>query len=385
MNFRALPMFSTRFSALQPLTMGVGICRSVLLWLTAGSMLCSQAGCRQAPARALTRSTHLLAGETMGTLYSIKLVATLDAEQLGTISREVDAELERVNDQMSTYRESSEVSQFNASHSTDWFPVSADTASVVQLAQNVSRQTGGAFDVTVSPLVKAWGFGGAARPEALPNDQTIDALLDQVGYQHLEVRAEPPALRKKQELLQIDLSAIAKGHGVDRVAAVLEKHAVHDYFVEIGGEVRVGGTKSSGQAWRVGIERPANTANAPAAAIQAVVELTDESLATSGDYRAVYAINDQRISHSIDPRTGHPVEHSLASASVMIDDCALADAIATSLMVLGPAEGLALAEEHGWAVCLIVRQDDQLRTIGSGEFQRRFPELASSPELELTQ
>ena len=178
--------------------------------------------------------------------------------RLTQISQEIESELERVNAQMSTYLTPSELSRFNQQTSDEWFPVSTETAAVVELALQLTRESDGAFDVTVGPLVNLWGFGPTPRRSQAPSQADIATALEAVGSDKLQVRLVPPALRKTHPALQVDLSAIAKGHGVDRVADVLERMQFSSYFVEIGGEVRTKGTKPGGQAWQVGIEQPSS-------------------------------------------------------------------------------------------------------------------------------
>ena len=225
---------------------------------------------------------------------------------------------------------------------------------VVAAGLEVSRNTQGAFDVTVGPLVNLWGFGPAGRADEMPTDEAIAECQARVGYTRLEVRQEPPALRKRRADVYVDLSAIAKGFGVDEVAKLLERHAVRSYLVEIGGEVRTRGRKPDGGGWRIGIERPV----AAVREIECVVELDDRALATSGDYRNFFEREGRRYSHEIDPRTGRPVDHALISVSVLADDCLTADAWATALLVLGPDAALPTARQHGLEVLCMVRSGD---------------------------
>jgi len=301
----------------------------------------------------------------MGTTYMVKLANPPDGLP-DDWKIEVDAELRRVNDQMSTYLKSSELSQFNCSTSTDWFPVSAETATVVAYALEVSKQSEGAFDVTVSPLVDAWSFGAGERTMQVPEDDRIEELLQRVGYQHLEVRAEPPALRKAIPALTVDLSAIAKGHGVDRVLQRLQALGCDNVFVEIGGEVRVLGDRGDRQ-WGVGVQQPDADANE----VLLAFPLTDMAVATSGDYRNFFEVDGQRFSHTIDPRTGQPVEHALASVSVGAGNCMMADAWATAINVLGKEKGLAVAQRLGLDVLLIHREGERYETVATGIFEPR--------------
>ena len=299
-------------------------------------------------------------GETMGTTYSVKVFDPPDwGEEIGL---EIDLELRRVNDQMSTYLASSEISRFNASDSTDWFAVSEETALVVEAAQEIAEATDGAFDVTVSPLVDAWSFGPGPRTNRVPDEESLEALRRIVGYRHLSVRLDPPALRKAIPELRVDLSAIAKGHGVDRVVGRLMRAGAENVFVEIGGEVRAIGDKA-GVPWKVGIQRP----DAVADSVLVAYPLVNCAVATSGDYRNRFEIDGKFYSHTIDPRTGAPTTFGTASATVIADDCMRADAWATAITALGPDAGLALARERGIDLLLISRDDRrEFQIEGSG-------------------
>ncbi|MCA9192973.1 MAG: FAD:protein FMN transferase [Planctomycetales bacterium] len=303
----------------------------------------------------------------MGTTYLVKyLPSGVDKSPL-EVGRLIQDELEQVNQQMSTYLPDSEVSRFNQYKNTDWFEVSSDTASVVSLALEISDWSQGAFDVTVGPLVDLWGFGPETPPQKQLSQEIIDATLARVGYENLHVRLDPPALRKDNAELHVDLSAIAKGHGVDRVATVLEKLGAKSFFVEIGGEVIARGRRADGQPWQVGIEQPVENKRE----IQQVIGLEDRALATSGDYRNFYVIEGKRFSHTIDPHSGWPVESPVASASVLAESCALADGLATCMMAMG-SEGLMLANNKGWAVMRILRVEDKLTVEYSQEFDRQL-------------
>ena len=298
-----------------------------------------------------------LAGETMGTTWSVRFAKPLSADESAAVRVKIEGVLGAVDAAMSTWRPDSELSRFNAAETTDWFPVSAETAAVVRLALEIAGASGGAFDPTVGPLVDLWSFGPEGRPRAVPTDAEIAARRAFVGWELLAVRDDPPALRKADPRVRVDLSAVAKGYGVDAVLAALP--ADGGCLVEIGGEVRTRGRKADGSAWRVGIERPVPDRRA----VQRGVSLTDRAMATSGDYRNFFVAGGVRYSHTIDPRTGRPVPDGLASASVVAETCAEADALATAVMVLGADDGAALLERRGLSGFLIARDGDRLREI----------------------
>jgi len=287
------------------------------------------------------------------------------------VHRLVEEELKRVNQQMSTYIQDYEIMRFNVSRSTDWFSVSIETVSVLDLSLQISVVSDGAFDVTVGPLVNLWGFGPNKRKNSIPTDEELETARAAVSFKNLAVRLDPPALKKMDPALQVDLSAISKGHGVDRVSEVIRTHGITNFFVEIGGEIFASGMRVDGMLWQVGIEAPLDFKRS----IQTIIGISGVALATSGDYRNFFESEGQRFSHTIDPNTGRPVTHQLASASVVADNCALADAIATCMMVLGPDEGLKLAETKNWAVLLMQRKSGQILSTFSTRFSELFPEV----------
>lgn len=302
----------------------------------------------------------------MGTSYHIKFHPLPAGLQLRQLQAEIDQRLETVNDQMSTWRPQSELSRFNQSPAGDWFPVSSDTAQVVAAAIETSRATDGAFDVTAGPLVNLWHFGPDTTSLDLPTDEAIDAARQLVGYEKIAVRHDPPALKKQLDDIYLDLSAIAKGYGVDVIAEYLESQSITNYLVEIGGEVRASGVRPDGKVWMVAIESPVVEVRR----LHTALPLKNQALATSGGYRNYYEIDGQRYSHTIDPRTGRPIAHQLASASVIAPTAMEADAWATAFMVLGPDEGYNIAEELGLAVLLIESENGQLRERATPAFQK---------------
>lgn len=302
--------------------------------------------------------THL-SGQTMGTTWAVKVVGLPCAPE--EAQRAVSQALEGVDLAMSTWKRESELSSLNRHQGPTPFPLSAATREVLALALQVSELSGGAFDVTVAPLVDAWGFGppGAREP---PDPAALARLREAVGYRQLNL--SDAGVSKAQEQVQVDLSAIAKGYGVDRAAQALETLGARRYLVEVGGELRARGLNLEGVPWQVGVERPDPSGRF----VQRVVPLLDAALATSGDYRNFFERGGRRFSHTIDPRTGRPIAHALASVTVVADTCARADALATALNVLGPEEGLALARrEHLSAWFLSRLADGGLKEEGTGQ------------------
>jgi thiamine biosynthesis lipoprotein len=298
------------------------------------------------------RPADRLVGHTMGTTYEVVVVDRPRELAVAAIQAEVDGVLGDVERHLSGWTPDSELARFNAAAAADWIPASRLLAETVALAQAVSRNSGGAFDITVAPLVRAWGFGaGAASAPAAPAAAKLARLRQSVGYERLQLRPDPPALRKSVPTLQLDLDGIAPGLAVDRIAARLEARGVRDYLVELGGEVRARGRSSAGRPWRVAVEVPLPGERRP----YALVELDGVGVSTSGDYRDFRSVAGRRISHTIDPRSGLPVAHGLASVTVVHASAAEADAWATALAVLGPQQGLALANQRGLAALFIER------------------------------
>lgn len=287
----------------------------------------------------------------MGTSYSVRVVPAPSASNAALLKERIEQSLERVNRQMSTYRADSDLMRFNRSRSLDWQPVPAELAHLVARAAAISRASDGLYDITAGPLVNLWGFGNSGRRQAPPDADQIDALLPHIGHDKLQSRASPAALRKLDARIEIDLSSIAKGWAVDQLAALLDDAGVDNYLVEIGGELRGRGRKPDGSAWHVAIERPADGVRQ----IHSGVALVDAALATSGDYRNYFEADGMRFAHTIDPRSGRPVHHRLASVSVIADNCADADAWATALLALGQQRGPEVAEIQGLQALFLVR------------------------------
>ena len=248
-----------------------------------------------------------LQGQTMGTTYNVKYVLAEGEKEVEGLQEEIDAKLVNINKLMSTYDTTSELSRFNQYRYSDNFEVSKETLTVVNEALRLARLSDGVLDVTVGPLVNLWGFGPNKRPEKVPTQADIDAVRDYVGYEKLSTT--PTGLMKANPMLYVDLSTIAKGYGVDEVAAILDAHHLQHYLVEIGGEMRVKGERGDGSEWLIAIEKPVTTERA----VQKVVSIGTNAIATSGDYRNYYEEDGKRYSHLIDPNTGSPITHDLVS------------------------------------------------------------------------
>ena len=266
---------------------------------------------------------------------------------------------------LSTYRADSELSRFNRSRKTDWIPASEEFVKVLREALSISDRSGGAFDVTVGPLVNLWGFGPERRRGLVPSQEEIEARKKLVGYRKLHVRTSPSSVKKDIPELYCDLSAIAKGYAVDKAAEYLEGEGFEDYMVEVGGEVRAKGRNQNGDPWRIGVQRPDT-----AGSLEKIVSISDAGVATSGDYLNYFEVDGVRYSHTIDPRTGRPITHSLASVTVIHPSCMTADGMATAINVLGPDEGYAFAVREKLAVLMIVRGKDSFVEKMTPSFRR---------------
>ena len=294
-----------------------------------------------------------LTGPTMGTTYSATLARPPGDLDRAALRETIDARLADIERQMSTYDPESELSRFNQQQTTDWFPVSPAVVKVIDEAARVSRFSAGAFDVTVGPLVDLWGFGPKETRAAAPDMAQVARAQALVGYEKLQIRMDPPALRKTTPGLRVDLSAIAKGYAVDELSRLLSARGLNDHLVEIGGELRGKGHNARDRPWRIGVENPGPGLREAYAAVYP----GDRGLATSGDYRNAFERDGQRYTHVIDPIGGRAQTHALASVTVVAASCMRADALATALLTAGPERGYRLAERAGIAALFIERTD----------------------------
>ncbi len=310
----------------------------------------------------------MFGGETMGTVYSVTIADAVDETDVARLARTVKAELDAVDARMSTYLKDSELSRFNRSRSTEWQPASAQLVAVLSEALRVSELSDGAFDVTVGPVVNLWGFGPDPEIAETPSPAAIARALSVVGYRRLEVRPSPPMIRKRIPELYVDLSAIAKGYAVDRVATALGAEGARDFLVDVGGELYAAGVNARGEPWRIGIEEPAERTRAALRSVR----VSDAAVATSGDYRIYVEIEGRRYSHQINPRTARPVTHRTALVSVVAPTAMEADALATALLILGSEVGLELARRRGIAAYFVDREADGFVAAASPAFETRF-------------
>lgn len=306
-----------------------------------------------------------ISGLTMGTTYTIKLNVAETKIDRPVISTEINHRLDKINSQMSTYMETSALSLFNQSNTQDWEEIPPDLYTVIEESLRINKLSYHAFDVTIDPVVNLWGFGPKARSDIVPEESAIKEALDKVGSEYIHLRKEPYAIKKDKPNLTIDLSAIAKGYAVDVIADYLDDLGINNYMVEIGGEIKTKGINSGNKIWHIGIEKPLDDQRS----VQTVISLNNIGMATSGDYRNYFEENGIRYSHTIDPSTGKPITHKLASVTVLHPSTMTADAMATALLVLGPERGFELALKENLAALFIVHDKDNFIEIITPEFK----------------
>jgi|TARA_B110000879_G_scaffold187956_1_gene250246 thiamine biosynthesis lipoprotein len=302
-----------------------------------------------------------ISGSKMGTSYHVTIVA--DQPAPADLADQIDQLLSAVDQSMSTYKSQSELSQFNRLPVSQQAKASDQLWAVLQTSEKIWRESSGAFDPTVGPVVDLWGFGPVVTEDEIPADQEIATALANSGFEHLLLNRSEQTI-SKQKTIALDLSAVAKGYAVDQVADLLEMLALPDYLVEVGGEMRLSGTNPEGNPWRVAIELPSLMPQ-----VQQVVAVNNSAVATSGDYRNYFEKDGVRYSHTIDPRNGKPITHNLASVTVMADRCADADAWATALMVLGEEEGMRIANKFSIPAYMLIREGETFRVLSSSAFE----------------
>lgn len=319
----------------------------------------------------------LITGKTMGPVpYAVVIAKPAPSASRSQTEAAIEETLERINRLMSTYLKDSDLSRFNSDNSTDWVSVDLETANVVKRAIEIHDTIDASFDIRVASAVERWNFGPNKKAFELPTDEDI-AQLDRLRDNgEIQVRLDPPAIKKSVPALKIDLSAIAKGYAVDQVVRTISDLGHEHSMVEVGGEVYALGYRDAKlEPWRIGIERPSKGKRS----IQAKVRLHNQALATSGNYRNYFTHAGRHYSHTIDPTTSRPVEHFLASATVVADDCMTADALATAVMVVGADHGHRLAEQNQFLLFTIDRQNgfDGAPVVRSSN---KFPLLDKAPE-----
>lgn len=296
----------------------------------------------------------LLSGQTMGSAWTVKIAGDLprDAQAL---QAGIQARFDEVDAALSTYRADSALSRFNAAPHGDWQTLEPELFAVLHYALQLAEISGGAYDVTVGPLVDLWGFGPDPARTTAPDAAAIDAARQRTGWQKVELDVAGTRARRPPGV-RVDLSSLGKGRGVDHVAAWLESQGVHNYLIDLSGKLRAAGTNAHAEPWRVAVEKPeADDPTGQPNITDAIVALRDQSIATAGDYRQYFESGGRHYSHLIDPGTGAPIDHGTLSATALASDCMRADAWATVLTVMPPEAALHVAQQHGIPALLIVR------------------------------
>lgn len=287
------------------------------------------------------RSADLVFGTTYHVIYQC------DSD----LTQSIKAALSEVDASLSPFNEHSIISAVNENR-----PVKINDIfrEVFSMAMNISRETDGAFDITVAPLVNAWGFG--FKHGSMPSKQQVDSLMQIVGYQ--KIRLTDGMVLKQDPRIMLDCSAIAKGYGTDRVARLLRSRGVRNFMVEIGGEVVTSGVNPDRLPWRIGVTKPTEDSLNVGNELQTILNVTDKAMATSGNYRNFYYKGGKKYAHTIDPNTGYPVQHSILSATVLAKSCAMADAYATSFMVMGMERAQKVLEHHPELMAYFIYSDE---------------------------
>jgi thiamine biosynthesis lipoprotein len=287
-------------------------------------------------------------GFIFGTVYNISYQCDHD------LQKEIEAELMKVDNSLSPFNEQSVISKVNRNEEVKLNNMFLD---VFTLAEKISKETDGAFDITVAPLVNAWGFGFKQGID--PTQQVIDSLRQIVGYQKVSLTTDSKTVKKQDPRIMLDCSAIAKGYGCDVVARLLKRNDIQNFMVEIGGEVVTRGVSDKRVPWRIGVTKPTDDTLSVNNEMQTVLNVTNKAMATSGNYRNFYYKGGKKYAHTIDPKTGKPVQHNILSATVLANDCATADAYATSFMVLGFEGTQRILDQHPELMAYLIYTDEK--------------------------
>lgn len=287
-----------------------------------------------------------LGGKTMGTTWSLQIARPLTTGERGKLQQRLTSELDSIERVFSTWNPDSAISRFNESKSTETIPVTWPLAQVLASALDLSRQTEGAFDPTMGPLIELWGFGSGGRRTEPPTPDEISTALTKCGADKLTVTLNPPTLRKAIPDLEVNPSALVEGYAADQLRHLLKSSGYEGWLLEIGGDILADGLSPDGRPWRVGIQTPGAALNDSFSDLP----LSNQALATSGTYRQRFEHGGRIYSHLIDPKTGWPIETKLVSVSVVSPSCMKADAFATALMILGRQRGEPLAQRQGLRV-----------------------------------
>lgn len=313
------------------------------------------------------REVTTFRGKTMGTVFNINVVNLPQDISAENLSAQIDEELKAFNDKLSNWQQDSEISLFNNSQNIDWVDASDELYTVLDESFYIHKLSNQTFDVTLAPLIDLWGFGYKQNDTIIPSDEAVVAALENVGMNKLlALNPTTKQIKKAKPGVNINLSAIAKGYGIDKLAMLLEKNGIEEYLVEIGGDLIAKGHNGEDKLWAVGIEKP----DYQGKRIEELVMISQLGMATSGDYRNYVEKDGKRFSHIIDPVTGKPIVHNLASVTVFSDTAMRADALATAMMVLGVDAGLKVAEENKIAVFFLARDGVNFKSTSSSQYKQ---------------
>ncbi|MHC8298955.1 FAD:protein FMN transferase [Pseudomonas sp. ZS1P83] len=308
-------------------------------------------------------SMESFGGPTMGSTYSIKYLRHAGLPAPAEVRVQVEKILAEVDQQMSTYRSDSDIGRFNDLPANRCQKMPAPILKLVRVAERLSEQSEGSFDLTVEPLLNLWGFGPQAREEKIPGAQALAEVRQRVGYQHLRIDGDQLC---KDAAVEVDFNSIAAGYAVDTIAAKLEGMGIHSYLAEATGELKAAGKKLDGSLWRIALEEPRDDQQVA----ERIIAVDGYGVSTSGDYRNYFEQDGRRYSHTFDARTGAPVLHTLASVTVIHPSALMADGLSTLLLILGPERGWDYAEKHDIGAFFVIRADTGFVTRTNQAFER---------------
>ena len=306
------------------------------------------------------KTYQVVTGKIFGTYYTVKI---RNSDENKLLQKSINDELSKINARMSVFDLTSEISEINKTDANQWIDLSEDMQYLLKNSYKIYKMSNGAFDPTTGKLIDLWGFGTTGKIKKIPSEEDIANMLKTTGFDKIQFNKDYTQLKKQDKDVMINLSAIAKGYGVDRVAQLLKSQGYNDFIIEVGGEVVASGNKSKEiKGWNVGVVKPSETATENAF----VVTLKDFAVATSGDYRNFFYVGEEKYSHTIDPKTGYPAKNNLLSVTVFHESCMTADGLATAIMSMGEEKGLKFANNNNLAVIMFVKtEDDKIKNIVS--------------------
>ena len=308
-----------------------------------------------------------ISGQTMGTTYNVTVIDNPLSLSKENLKKRIEETLNEVNQKMSNWYDQSEINMINNDNRGEPIDLSQELFDVINISTDIHNRSNGAFDITAAPLINLWGFGPNKSERKIPSVSEVSAALEMVGQTKL-LKLIPGLnqLKKRNSEVSINLSAIAKGYGIDRIARTLREEKIQNFLVEIGGDLITSGTNKNGKAWSIGIESPKGGRQI----VQSVIKIKDQAMATSGDYKNFFEKNGIRYSHIIDPKTGYPIRHKTLSVTVLSKSAALADGWATAMLVLGKNDGMIVANKLDIPVFFISSHEKMFITAGSEEFKK---------------